>query len=152
MGSSLARLYTRTVHSCPFKNINYPSWKVYEMFYSGFVVGFVVVVVLVVTWPHAEVEVILTCLVAPCPMRMDSYLCKQNEIKSPLHTISMSLEDGPIIQNVMLCVCISVSAHIWITTGANKSLNTHYTHYRNIIWNIDILLQGCPCSSTLHAV
>ena len=53
------------------------------MFYSGFVVGFVVVVVLVVTWPHAEVVVILTCLVAPCPRRMDSYLCEQNEIKSP---------------------------------------------------------------------
>ena len=104
------------------------------MFYSGFVVVFVVVVVgLVVPWPHAEVEVILTCLVAPCPRRMDSYLCKQNEIKSPLHTISMSLEDGPVNQNVKLCVCISVSAHIWITTGANKSLNTHYTHYRNII-------------------
>ena len=49
--------------------------------------------------------------VAPCPMRMDSYLCKHYEIKSPLHTSSMSLEDGPEIQNVMLCVFSSVSVH-----------------------------------------
>ena len=99
------------------------------MFYSGFVVVFVVVVVgLVVPWPHAEVEVILTCLVAPCPRRMDSYLCKQNEIKSPLHTISMSLEDGPIIQNVMLCVCLSVLAHQWITLRSQQILkHTLYT-------------------------
>ena len=79
--------------------------------YSGFVVGVVVLCGLVVMWPLAEVKVILTCLVAPCPMRMDSYLCKHYEIKSPLHASSMPLEDGPEIQNVMLCVFISVLVH-----------------------------------------
>ena len=79
--------------------------------YSGFVVGVVVLCGLVVMWPLAEVKVILTCLVAPCPMRMDSYLCKHYEMKSPLHTSSMSLVDGPEIQNVMLCVFSSVSVH-----------------------------------------
>ena len=39
------------------------------------------------------------------------YLCKHYEIKSPLHTSSMSPVDGPEIQNVMLCVFSSVSVH-----------------------------------------
>ena len=62
-------------------------------------------------WPLAKVKVIPTCLVAPYPVRMDSYLCKHYEIKSPLHTSSMSPVDGPEIQNVMFCVFNSVSVH-----------------------------------------
>ena len=83
------------------------------MFYSGFVVGFVVVVVLVVTWPHAEVVVILTCLVAPCPRRMDSYLCKQNEIKSPF-TYYQYVPGGWTYHSecYVMCVYLSVSPHM----------------------------------------
>ena len=111
MCSRQARLYSRTVHSCPFKQILIIHPEKFVSFYSGVVVVVVVLCGLDGMWPLAEVKVILTCPVAPCPMRMDSYLCKHYEIKSPLHASSMPLEDGPEIQNVMLCVFISVLGH-----------------------------------------
>ena len=90
---------------------------------------------------------------APCPVRMDLYLSKHHELKSPLHASCVSLEDGPKIQRCyVVCVQISISSPVWTLSGANKSLNTHFTHYSDIIWNIDAPSWGRHCFSTHHAI
>ena len=90
---------------------------------------------------------------APYPVRMDLYLSKHQELKAPLHARCVSLEDGPKIQRCyVMYVQISVSPPVWTLSGANRSLNTHFTHYNNIFWNVDIPSRGCHCLSTHHAI